>query len=320
MKKFNYKKFIIFCLCCLVAIILIIFGISKLIKKMEYKRSYEYKFVEIGYKVEEFKQLQKKLSEKKLNELLKIKYNPDIISFVNQKYFLYKNLNKYLEYRSADYKSNHEKIVSIVNTESNIEWIDISKETDISKGELMLVNRLYGLNNEYEPQTNKLSLQYSYGTGEEVDIIIYDDLIAMIDDAKEDNIKLIVSAGYRSYESQEKIYNNKADSIGYSEADKYVARPGHSEYQTGLSVAIVPFRDISKEDEYETDEYQWLFNNSYKYGFIIRFPQEKEYITKFDAEAWRLRYVGIDAAKKIYKEKISFEEYYAYYVIGEDNE
>ena len=71
----------------------------------------------------------------------------------------------------------------------------------------------------------------------------------------------------------------------------------------------------SQTDDFEkTEEYKWLLDNSYKYGFILRYPKEKENITKIDYESWHFRYVGVEAATIIHDEKISFEEYYAYYV------
>ena len=98
-----------------------------------------------------------------------------------------------------------------------------------------------------------------------------------------------------------------------------VAKPGHSEYQTGITFDLQPYNKVF-EDPYSSEEYDWLSKTAYKYGFILRLQKDKEKLTGFSSSAWKLRYVGVDAATIMYKENLSFEEYYAFYVIGEKNE
>ena len=92
--------------------------------------------------------------------------------------------------------------------------------------------------------------------------------------------------------------------------DSVSARPGHSEHQTGLTVDI---NLLSKQFD-KTNEYYWMINNSYKYGFILRYPMDKEKLTGYDYEPWHYRYVGRDVALAIHSEDITFDEYYAYYI------
>ncbi len=315
-KKFNYYKFGAFCLVVLLIIGGIIFGIVSLINNIEYKKTFEYKFISIGYSLDEEKVLEGSLKEKELNELLSKKYDSDIDDFVKEKYFLYKNLNSYLEYKKDNNKENYSNIVSIINSEANIEWIDINKDTDTSKNELMLVNRLYGLSSDFEPSDLvSVPLRYAY-SGNKISGFILENIIDLNGAGGESGYTFLVSSGYRSYSDQEKMYNNYADSYGESEADKIVAKPGHSEYQTGISFDFQPYNKVF-DDAYSSDEYKWLKDNAYKYGFILRFQKGTEDITGFNASAWRIRYVGKEAAKIIYDENITFEEYYAYYVIGD---
>lgn len=112
---------------------------------------------------------------------------------------------------------------------------------------------------------------------------------------------------------KKKMFESYKNSYGYEEADKNVARPGHSEYQTGISFQIVPYNKVFDKPR-ESTEYLWLKDNAYKYGFIFRYPEDKKDITLFDSYTWRLRYVGTDVASIIKNEKICFEEYYAYFV------
>lgn len=318
-RKFNYYKFGIFCAVVIGVIVLIILGITSLIKNINYKKSYEYKFIQVGYSKEEYDVISKNIEEKNYDKLLEKKYDKEVIPLVKEKYFMISNLDKYLEYFKENNKAETSDVIKIINTQADIDWIDTEYDTDTSKNELMLVNRLYGLNKDYAPEDiENLSLSISY-SGNKISRSIIENINDLINAGKQNNYTFVVSQGYRSYEDQEKIYNSMSNSIGQSEADKVAARPGHSEYQTGLSFDLQPYNKVF-ENAFESEEYNWLKENAYKYGFILRLTKEGEEITKFKPSAWRLRYVGEEAAQKIYEENITFEEYYAYYVIGENNE
>ena len=256
MKKLNYKRLGAFILVCILIIVGIIIGISKLISNISYKKTYEYNFLELGYSMDEFKILDEELKDKEKDALLKLEYNSEIVSFASEKYFIFKNLDSYLEYKKENKKKEYTDIVAIVNTESHIDWIDNMKDTDVSKGELMLVNRIYGLKSDYEPSDIiTVSSQYAL-SGVKISESIMDDITNMILAAKEEGYTFVLSDGYRSYKEQEKIFNQYKDSWGIEEADRLVARPGHSEYQTGLSFDIVPYYyvesvdDVKKSKEY----------------------------------------------------------------------
>ena len=315
-KKFNYVKFIIFIVVLVTLLVGIIIGIIKIKKHVDYKNSYEYKLVSIGYSIDEFKILKGKLDDKRLEELLTREYNNLIPEFVSEKYFIYTNLDKYIEYKKDNKNYENSKIVAIINTEANIDWFDNEKETDTSKGELMLVNRLYGLNKDYEVEDIvNIPSRYAY-SGKKISNSILPHIQDLIEDGRENGYTFVVSSGYRSYKEQESIYNSYANNYGRNEADKKVARPGHSEYETGLSFDLEPYNKVLKEPKL-SEEYIWLRENAHKYGFIFRFEADKEYLTGFEEYTWRLRYVGVDAATLIYNEKICYEEYYAYFVGGE---
>lgn len=147
--------------------------------------------------------------------------------------------------------------------------------------------------------------------GECVDERIYEPLMKMLEDAREGNLgKLpIVVSGYRTHEKQKSLYNLKIEKFkkqGYSDSEaieqakQWVAVPGHSEHQLGFAVDI---------NGATYDVYLWLQQNSYKYGFIFRYPADKTDITGVAEEVWHYRYVGIEAAKEIYERGICLEEY-----------
>lgn len=112
-------------------------------------------------------------------------------------------------------------------------------------------------------------------------------------------------SGYRSYETQERLYNNYVQRDGKDEADTYSARPGHSEHQTGLAIDL---NSISMDFE-NTSEFAWVSKNCYRYGFIIRYPKGKESVTGYQYEPWHLRYLGVETATAVYNSGLCLEEY-----------
>lgn len=312
-RKFNYYRFATFLVIVIGIISGIIFGVVKLVNNYKYKQSYDYKLSLVGYKEDEVKTIKDKLNNGEIDNLMELKYDKNIVKFMNEKYFIYKNLSKYLEYKKDNKLESYTNIVTIINTEANIDWFDNTKETDISNKELMLVNRLYGLSKDYEPDDIiDVPSQYAY-TGVKISNSIMDNIVALIDAASDEGYTFVLADGYRSYSEQESIFERYKNAYGYSEADRIAARAGHSEYQTGISFTIVPlYKEYDKPKE--SLEYKWLSDNAYRYGFIFRFPEDKTDITGFEASTWRLRYVGSEAANIIKSENICFEEYYAYFV------
>lgn len=312
-RKFNYYRFFIFIGVTLGILFCIIFYSIKFIKDYNYKKTYDYKLLSAGYSEEEVKVIKDKFSNDKIDILLKEKYDKNVVSFIKEKYFIYNNLSKYMEYKKKNKNDTYTHVVSIINTEADVEWLDNEKETDTSKGNLMLVNRLYGLSKDYDPEDIidvPVSISYS---GVKISKSILENIEELIEAGKEAGYTFVLSDGYRSYEAQKKMFESYKNSYGYEEADRNVARPGHSEYQTGISFQIVPYNKVFDKPR-ESTEYLWLKDNAYKYGFIFRYPEDKKDITLFDSYTWRLRYVGTDAASIIENEKICFEEYYAYFV------
>ncbi|WP_315076734.1 M15 family metallopeptidase [uncultured Clostridium sp.] len=175
---------------------------------------------------------------------------------------------------------------------------------------IILVNREYGLNKEYKPENltipnipfvDDVSNEEKHVAG-----IIVEPLEELVNTAQEEGITLLGNSAYRSYKSQKNIYNNRVKTVGKESADAYVAKPGFSEHQTGVCI------DITNEDKYfvkGTKEADWLAENCYRFGFVIRYPYGKRNITGIEYEPWHIRYVGKKAAKYIYDNKITLEEY-----------
>ena len=150
------------------------------------------------------------------------------------------------------------------------------------------------------------SLPNNYGTGLTKELTTA--FNKMKNQASSENLNLYIASGFRSYSSQNIIYNNYVKRDGKAAADTYSARPGHSEHQTGLAIDINQITTAFGT----TNEGKWVAKNCYKYGFIIRYPYAKESITGYIYEPWHLRYVGVELATKLYNggNWITLEEYF----------
>lgn len=300
---------VIVAISCLVLLILGVIGIKKFI---DYRNSYDYKLSELGYKEDEITRI-KKLKSTEIDELLKIAYNKNIDDFIKQKYFIFNNLNEYLKYYEKNEDKSYKEVVSIVNVNRHHEHYTKTKATDMSKDDLILVNKYNYLSEDYEPEDLvNISLQYSYANNK-IRKHVYDAFKEMWHDAKKENLTLIVTSSYRSHAKQAQLHKNYANQKGQEWADSVSARPGHSEHQTGLTLDIVTYNSTMDDFE-DSDEFKWLNKNCYKYGFILRYPKDKTYITGYDYESWHYRYVGKEVAKDIHDLNITFDEYYAYYL------
>lgn len=130
--------------------------------------------------------------------------------------------------------------------------------------------------------------------------------------AKFNDFMLYGVSGYRSYQTQENLFQYFTERDGSEEkANKISARPGESEHQTGLAMDVssksVDFRLI--ESFGKTAEYEWLKDNAHLFGYVVRYPQGKEHITEYTYEPWHLRYVGQELAHNLYDNNMSYEEY-----------
>ena len=126
--------------------------------------------------------------------------------------------------------------------------------------------------------------------------------------AKLEGFDIIAVSTYRSYEYQEKLYNNYVIDKGFYYADMASARAGHSEHQTGLALDVAD-KSLDYDNFEYTKEFIWMKNNAHKYGFIMRYPKGMFHITGFKFEPWHYRYVGVDVATYIYENNLTLEEY-----------
>ena len=243
-------------------------------------------------------------------DLMKYPASDLLSSLVLEKYYINKNVARYLDYGNTN-KVTSKEVVAIVNSKADLDYYKNVKSSSLEDGNLILVNKFYYLSENYVPKDLvTLSSKYNIGSNDKMRKEAANAFMKMVDAALLDNIILKNASAYRSYEYQDNLYDSYVERDGKKKADIYSARPGFSEHQTGLCT------DINTIDSsfHDTDEAKWLLNNSYKYGFIIRFPKDKEKITGYKYEPWHYRYVGKKVAKIIFENDLTLEEYYAFYL------
>jgi len=284
---------------------------------ISYTSTVTYKLKELGYSEEEINVLTIKLDTNKLDDILTMEYNEYLTSLLNEKYFIYNYLDRYTNYKRNNIDKSIEEVVEIINTNRDYEYYTNIQNTDMSLEDKIIVNKYYQLDSSYVPDNLvNVSLSYAY-SGVKISEHVYSAFKELAKAAKKEGHTIVISSGYRSYETQESIYNKRKDKKGKEYADAYVAHPGHSEHQTGLAIDIADFKN-SSVDFSETASYQWMLDNAYKYGFILRYPKDKENITGYNFESWHYRYVGYEIAKDIHELGITYDEYYTYYIGGND--
>lgn len=190
---------------------------------------------------------------------------------------------------------------------------DYGSQLSADDWQLVLVNKQHPVPEDYT---------FTLGTitgSMKCDVRIIDELMAMMEAAKADGINLMICSPYRDYNRQTVLFNRKIDYYmdkGYSYMEAYkiasitVTVPGASEHQIGLALDIVSNTYTSLDIGFgETDAGIWLREHGYEYGFILRYPLGKEYITGIQYEPWHYRYVGKKAATAIMKQGITLEEF-----------
>ena len=187
-------------------------------------------------------------------------------------------------------------------------------EFDVDDWRLILVNKQHSIPDDYEFPLGTI-------TGSmRCDERILEDLIAMMQAAKADGVDLVICSPYRDFNRQTYLFNRNVNlymttGMSYMDAYKTVAltttAPNASEHQIGLAIDFYSSTYMRLDEGFEkTEAGKWLAEHSYEYGFILRYPRGKEYITGIDYEPWHFRYVGMEAATVITSQGITLEEFW----------
>lgn len=317
MEKLKYNKKIIgIIIIILIFSFITIFSFIKIKRKLEYEKTYNYQLEILGYNENDIEIITNEYQTQEIEYILKHDKDNIYSNLAKEKYFIYDNFYDYVEYVNDNKDKDINEIVEIINTNTNKEYYTDVLKTDTSKKELMLVNKYYYLDETYEPD-NLVSIPTTYAYGkygdQQVTEDTYNAFLNMWNAANENGFYLMVNSSYRTYDKQQKVYDSYQKTSGTNYADKIAARPGHSEHQTGYSLDIFE-KGYTSENFTTSESFNWMQNNAHKYGFIIRYQEDKEDTTGYSFESWHYRYIGVEPATYIYENNITFDEYYAYFV------
>lgn len=290
----------------------------------EYKNDYYKEYIEIEY-------FETKEFIKEINVFLDKKYTSDEINNIYKNFTMgnigkllnvdYLNLSDYFSIKNFD-TDNYERYVNWdkdknIPLETVVTYVNIGLDKDFYTfydeikeidSYTVLINKYHKLPDNYEPN-DLVSLSYNntYKLRHEA-ALNFEKLVV---DAKENGHYIAPYSAYRTFKRQQELYTSYVNRDGKDIADTYSARAGYSEHQSGLAVDITTIGNIN---ELSPSDYKWVYENAYKYGFIIRYPEDKTHITGYMYERWHLRFVGIEIASDFVSKEITYDEYYDLYL------
>lgn len=287
--KIKKKNFTIF----IIIILLIIFGIIKTTNMI----------INLT-KEKEKKEIKETLTpkQKKLKELNNINKKID--------YFNDENIDRYIEYKNKNSDLKITQVIKNVNMNLDKPHYEFSTPANNLNTTYILVNKYYYLDENYVPENlEEISKQYALSNMKLVKEA-KEAFEEMAKAAKKEGLNIVAMSTYRDYTYQTNLYDKYVKQDGKEAADTYSGRPGYSEHQTGLAVDVFNNKE-SYTNFHTTEEFIWMQEHAKEYGFILRFPQNKEEETGYQYESWHYRYVGLQIATYISENNITLEEYYA---------
>lgn len=177
----------------------------------------------------------------------------------------------------------------------------------------MLVNKTYYLDSNFVPNDLTPLSVHSGASGTQLSKEAADAMEEWASAGKEMGVAFYATSSYRSYESQKNLYDVYVTQHGQQQADRESARPGFSEHQTGLTVDVAATGEEDKEFG-DTTAFMWAGSNCADYGWILRYPENKEDITGYEYESWHFRYLGKELAKAVTKTGMTYDEFWCLYL------
>ena len=262
--------------------------------------------LEKGYSASTINDIYDNLSERNISILLTMPYT-DITEFISIPNLSLDKLDRYKAYMAKENISASDAVTR-VNLNLDEEFYKTVNDIKDPSSILVLVNKNHALKSDYVPSDLVAIPSFPNLLLRQVAIDDFENLLAA---AKLDNVYLIPYSTYRSYDYQKGLYEKYLKEDSQEVVDTYSARPGHSEHQTGLAIDI---RSSSHWYSLTDNDYDWMLNNSYKYGFIVRYPKDNSKITGYKEEPWHIRYLGRDIATKVHDKNITYDEYVDLYL------
>ncbi|MDD2574201.1 MAG: M15 family metallopeptidase [Bacillota bacterium] len=226
----------------------------------------------------------------------------ELANYSSFPYFRENKIQEYIDYKARSEDLTYQTVVTNVNIGLDKPYY-FEIKTIIDPGSVStLVNKYNMLPDDYIPD----DLEKISGTDYLLRHQAREAFENMRNDAKELGLNVFPVSTYRSYKYQKSIYDKRVAERGQANVDRTSARPGHSEHQLGLAVDVIG----TGKRVADSEEYAWYSKNAHRYGFIIRYPEDKEHITGYSYEPWHLRYLGDGLAAAVYESGLTYDEYY----------
>lgn len=281
-------------------------------QKLKNFTDYANQLLKKGYNVEETSAILRSGTDTSIPEFLKREKEEDTLDMLQYEWAKLENYDRYLAYQ-LESREDEENTVTYVNIGLDRPFY----ENPIIVTEYhptMLVDHYRKLNEDFVPdQLTSIDSKYlkDKTAKELITKMTLNAYLKMYEAAKKEGLEILVNSAYRSYEDQQAVCDTYQEAYGSAYVEKYVAKPGFSEHQTGLCFDLA---SATSNIFAESAEYQWMLNHAHEYGFILRFPKGREDVTGYRAEPWHYRYVGKEVATKMVEEDLTLDEYYIRYL------
>ena len=269
------------------------------------------KLLKVGYSNSDINIIISHGSDSDVSEFAERKKVRYLEEFFSLDYAKLRNYDRYVQYSD---ETGENEVDTVINVNLNLDEEDYTDTVEVKEFSIdMLVNKHRFLGEDFEPDS-LVTIDSEYASSDDLQSsrLALNAFIEMYKAAKNEGYDLVINSAYRSYADQVEIEDTYRDLYGQSYVDKYVAKPGYSEHQTGLAYDIGSRNSRIFAD---SKEYTWMLENAHKYGFILRFDKRYEDLTGFRNEPWHFRYVGKDIAKYIYEHNnMSLDEYFVIFL------
>ncbi len=228
----------------------------------------------------------------------------------------------YIQTRDARYQAyflthkamSASEIVRDVNMNLDFNFYGQIEKVDDPNALLVICNKYYQLPSDFTPE-NLTNVPEGYfvadGKSYQLKQNALDAFIAMSNAAKKEGLSLRIISAYRTNSYQANLYQKYKNNNGQKAADRFSARPGHSEHETGLAIDI---NDVAQAFE-NTQEFTWLGKHAHEYGYVLRYPAGKENVTGYMYEPWHYRFLGVETATQLKNLGVTYDAYYAMYLL-----
>ncbi len=265
-----------------------------------------HQLLDLGYSEIEVSLIVTHGSNSEVKKFLSHEKAEDIKAFLSIDFAKLENYDRYVNYQIEE-RTDEEETVLLVNIGFDRGYYENPNMVK-TYSDTILVNKFNQLEEDFiPPDLVSVSEDYAVDDEQKLQKIAYDAFIKMANEAKKEDLHLLVNSSYRSFQDQVGTYQFYEELYGTNYVNRYVTKAGFSEHQTGLAIDVKA-RDVNVFAN--SNEFTWMKENAHLYGFVMRYPEDSEHITGCAYEAWHYRYLGVELATYLYENNMTYEEYY----------